>query len=109
MLGAGERGEASDRIRARVERARERQRERGVTSNARATGRWMDRHGKVSTEARALLATGAERLGLSARGYHRVLKVARTIADLDGDATVGAPAIAEALRYRPSVSAPEGA
>jgi magnesium chelatase family protein len=55
----------------------------------------------VHAEARTLLQTAAERLGLSARGYHRVLKVARTIADLE-DAPEIAPAhIAEALRYRP--------
>jgi len=47
-----------------------------------------------------MLETASEKLSLSARGYHRVIKVARTIADLDGDAAVQAPHVAEALRYR---------
>ena len=98
--------DSSSSIRARVERARAAQRKRfvkrpGVSCNAYAIGRWLDAHTPVHPKARALLQTAAERLGLSARGYHRVLKVARTIADLD-DLTEIAPAhIAEALRYRP--------
>ena len=55
----------------------------------------------VHAEARTLLQTAAERLGLSARGYHRVLKVARTIADLDDVSEIAPAHIAEALRYRP--------
>jgi Predicted ATPase with chaperone activity len=50
-----------------------------------------------------LLAAAAERLGFTARAYHRVLKVARTIADLDGEAVVAERHVAEALRYRPVV------
>ncbi len=99
-------GDHSASIRSRVERARATQRKRfarkqGVTCNAYAIGRWLDAHTPVHAEARTLLHTAAERLALSARGYHRVLKVARTIADLE-DVTEIAPAhIAEALRYRP--------
>ena len=58
------------------------------------------RMGALSTGARALLTSAAERLGLTARGYHRVSRVARTIADLDESRCVGAPHVAEALRYR---------
>ena len=110
LLSAGERGESSASIRARVEAARARQRARfgangGVACNAQAQGRWLDRHGGATADARALLAAGAERLALSARGYHRVLKVARTIADLDGEADIGVSAVAEALRYRPALPA----
>jgi len=66
-------------------------------------GRWLDGHTPVHAEARTLLQTAAERLGLSARGYHRVLKVARTIADLEDVTEVASAHVAEALRYRPRV------
>jgi magnesium chelatase family protein len=76
----------------------------GVSCNAHAIGRRLDAHTPVQREARTLLQTAAERLSLSARGYHRVLKVARTIAGLEDVAEVtevAAAHIAEALRYRP--------
>ncbi len=57
-------------------------------------------HGARAPAARALVTTAAERLGLTARGYHRALRVARTITDLDGSACVEPPHVAEALRYR---------
>ena len=72
-----------------------------MSCNAYAIGRWLDAHTPVHGEARTLLQTAAERLSLSARGYHRVLKVARTIADLEDVTEVAAAHIAEALRYRP--------
>jgi magnesium chelatase family protein len=75
---------------------------RGVECNAHAPGRWIDTHGSVEQEARLLVQRAAESLGLSARSYHRVLKVARTIADIDGEPRVSASHVAEALRYRPS-------
>ena len=105
-LGRREGGEASDVVRARVERARSRQRARyrgvsRVRCNAHAAGRWLDTRTPVDADARDLLASAAERSGLSARAYHRVLKVARTIADLDDSASVGWTHVAEALRYRP--------
>jgi magnesium chelatase family protein len=94
-------------VRDRVSAAREVQRGRfrrihGVECNAHAPGRWIDAHGGVEEDARGLLQKAAESLGLSARSYHRVLKVARTIADIDGEPRVYAPHVAEALRYRPS-------
>jgi len=99
-------GDASSSIRVRVENARAIQRARfarrpGISCNAFAVGRWLDAHSPVHAEARSLLQTAAERLGLSARGYHRVLKVARTIADLEDAREVGPVHVAEALRYRP--------
>jgi magnesium chelatase family protein len=64
-------------------------------------GRWLDANTPIHAEARTLLQSAAERLGLSARGYHRVLKVARTIADLEDVTEVAPVHVAEALRYRP--------
>ena len=107
-LGTGGSSERSAAIRARVERARERQRrryagQRGIRCNAHASGRSLDDDGFVEADARALLHDAAETLRLSARGYHRVLKVARTIADLSERDVVGKVDVAEALRYRPRV------
>ena len=99
--------EPTSDIRERVSRARLRQTERfrklrGVSCNAHVPGRWLDAHGAIASDARSVLERAATSLALSARGYHRVLKVARTIADLDGDAEVTANHVSEALRYRPS-------
>jgi magnesium chelatase family protein len=100
--------ERSATVRERVEHARLTQRarfaaQRHVGCNAHAAGRWLDSHTPILPAARTLLADAADRLGFSARGYHRVLKVARTIADLD-DAVAVAPAhVAEAVRYRPAL------
>ncbi len=106
-LGARSEQERSAAVRERVEVARERQRVRyralaGTDVNARAPGRWLDAHGAVEVVARERLTMAAERLALSARAYHRVLRVARTVADLDGEETVGERAVMEALRYRPA-------
>ena len=113
LSGAGN-GDSSSSIRSRVERARATQRKRfakkpGVSCNAYAIGRWLDAHTPIHGEARTLLQTAAERLSLSARGYHRVLKVARTIADLEDVSEVAAAHIAEALRYRPLARPEAGA
>jgi magnesium chelatase family protein len=114
-LGGAPPGEGSAAIAARVALARERQRERfralrgRVECNAHASGRWIDAHGGVEAAARGLLASAADRLSLSARGYHRVLKVARTIADLAGEERVTTTSVAEALRYRPAAGAALGA
>jgi magnesium chelatase family protein len=96
-------GERSSGIRARVEaaRARQRARYRDDSCNARAPGRWLDAHGGLERPARALLGGAAERLHLSARGFHRVLRVARTIADLEASESITSAHVAEALGYRP--------
>ncbi len=104
-LGTESSEEKSEVVRARVAAARERQTERyqrveGVHVNAHAAGRWIQSHGGLTAEARDLLSEAATRLGLSARGFHRALRVARTIADLDGASNIERGAVAEALRYR---------
>jgi magnesium chelatase family protein len=101
--------ERSAHVRARVAAAWERQRRRyaaidGVASNAQVSGRWLDAHGGVAADAREMLLAAAERFSLSARAYFRVMKVARTIADLEGDASVAVSHLAEALRYRPPLA-----
>ena len=68
--------------------------------NADAEGALLEEIATPDAESRDLLAKVAERFGLSARGYHRVLRVARTIADLDGSAAVRRPHVAEAVSYR---------
>lgn len=110
-LGQLGREESSVAIRARVGAARERQRIRylvlpGVRCNAEAPGRWLQSHAALSDPARELLGTAAEKLRLSARAYHRTLRVARTVADLSGDEQVDPGALAEALMFRPAVDAP---
>jgi len=99
-LDAGAQGEPSPSVRIRVTRARRRQRARGVRSNAQLPDSALDAQLDASGAARALLGRAVDRFGLSARSARRVLKVARTIADLAGDAPVGRDAIAEALSYR---------
>jgi magnesium chelatase family protein len=113
-LGSLSGGDSSHTVRARVEAAREVQRNRfatlrRVSCNAHVAGRWLDARTAILPAARELLTIAAERLGLSARGYHRVLKVARTIADLDAAPTITESQVAEALRYRPATNDNGGA
>ena len=101
----GDLAESSTAIAARVRSARERQRVRfdghSVASvNADLSGRGVDRWCAPDAEGRKLLALALARLGLSARAYVRVLKVARTIADLGGEDRVRGPHVAEAVQYR---------
>jgi magnesium chelatase family protein len=97
-------GETSASIAARVARARAMQAERlagtGARVNADLEGAALERFAVPDAEGRALVSRVAERMGLSARGYHRVLRVARTIADLDGADAVRKPHVAEAISYR---------
>ncbi|HEV7997238.1 MAG TPA: ATP-binding protein [Stellaceae bacterium] len=81
--------------------------ERRVGTNAEADGALLDEIAAPDPDGRALLVRAADRLRLSARGYHRVLRVARTLADLEGATTVGRRHIAEALSYRRQRTLPE--
>jgi len=97
-------GEPSATIRARVETARQRQRERlsgtGILCNADMGPAEVRRFCVLGREGQELMRAAMRQMQLSARGYHRVLKVARTIADLDGSADIRPQHLAEALQYR---------
>lgn len=104
-LARRESGETSANVAARVQRARDVQAARfrdiaGASVNADAEGAVLEELAPLGTEGRALLHRAAERFGLSARGFHRVQRVARTIADLEGARDIAAPHVAEALSFR---------
>lgn len=97
--------ESSAAIRERVIRARQIQEQRfidepGVHCNAQMTPRMLQQYAQPDERGKAMLQSAMERLNLSARAYDRILKVARTIADLDGSETIQSAHIAEAIGYR---------
>jgi magnesium chelatase family protein len=104
-LAASAAEEASAAVRARVEAARHRQRDRfrgmpGLYANAHMTSREIRRFCRLSEPVELLLRNAVARLGLSARAYHRVLKIGRTIADLAGAGELEVGHVAEAIQYR---------
>jgi magnesium chelatase family protein len=105
-LQGGQAGESSGSVRARVERARALQRARleaGETSaptNALLSTRDMERVARLCEAGARLITVAVERLALSARAYAKLLRVARTIADLDGATSIRPADVAEAISYR---------
>lgn len=100
-------GDTSATVGGRVAAARAVQIARGGL-NADLEGSALDRAAAPDDQGRALLTRVAERFHLSARGYHRVLRVARTIADLDHSDTVRQPHVAEAVSYRLALAHADG-
>ena len=97
--------EKSEAVRDRVVNARSIQTERyyddnGVYCNAQMSSKMLKTHCKISAEGQQLLKTAMERLGLSARAYDRILKVSRTIADMDASKDIKTDHLAEAIQYR---------
>ena len=104
-LGRKADGERSEVIRERVEAARERQRRRfdgehHIYANAHMGSKALRRYCPLTADGEDLLTTAINRLGLSARAYDRIIKVARTIADIAGSETIQTPHLAEAIQYR---------
>ena len=103
-LSSTRRAESSEVIRARVNAARKIQNERyagtGITCNAMLTPAMIQQYCVLTDGAKLLLKNAIEKMGLSARAYDRILKVARTIADLDESENIDIKHIAEALQYR---------
>ena len=97
--------ETSQAVRTRVGSAHRRQIERQGRPNARLSAGEVDRHCRRSAAAEQMLAHAMAKLWLSARGYHRVLKVARTIADLEGASDIEAHHVGEAIAYRRELAA----
>ncbi len=101
------RGESSEDIRARVEKARQIQRDRftklknGVMTNADMRVAEVRQFCELDETGQALIKTAMAQLQLSARAYHRILKLSRTIADLAGEENIASTHLAEALQYRP--------
>jgi magnesium chelatase family protein len=97
---SGEKGEASAAVASRVQQARTVQLKRQGVSNAQLDVAGVERHCSLDDEDLRLLERAIQRFRLSARAYHRILKVARTIADLDGSERVSRPHVQEALSLR---------
>lgn len=97
-------GEASEAIRTRATGARAIQQERfksdGIYANAQMRPRHLRKYCKIDQSCQALMETAMNRLGLSARAYNRILKVARTIADLENSENIASEHLAEAIQYR---------
>jgi magnesium chelatase family protein len=108
----GEQGETSESVRGRVQAARSRQqerwRERGYSCNAELPEKVLRRNLGMEDDVKPFLAQAMKGMRLSGRGFSRVLRVARTIADLDGVPEVSVPHVAESLSYREGEALSQG-
>ncbi|MCK5396381.1 MAG: hypothetical protein KAJ32_10330, partial [Gammaproteobacteria bacterium] len=93
-------GESSEQIRQRVYKAFQRQQKRGPRCNAELTTKEIDSFCLLKTKEKILLEKAMEKLKLSARAYHRILKLARTVADIDGSNGIEVSHLTEAISYR---------
>jgi len=109
-LGASASGQSSQEIRETVRNARARARERfagnkrGIRLNAGMNAKEIEKFAPLNDKTRNILNASADRMGLSARSYHKIIKIARTIADIEGQENIGAENIGEALQYRPKLT-----
>jgi len=107
LSGKGKTERESEEVRKKITAARARQKERfekaglRILTNSEMSGRHLDRLVPLDDKTQSALNLAADRMRLSARSYHRIIKLARTIADLEGDETVTEDHIHEALQYRP--------
>lgn len=103
-LDSEEKTESSEEIRKRINKARkiqfERYKQYNIFSNAELTPKLIDKYCKLDKKGKQILQNSFEKLGLSARAYGRILKVSRTIADLDGKEEIDVNHLAEAIQYR---------
>jgi magnesium chelatase family protein len=72
----------------------------GIRTNSQLPNRWIDEYCPFDEEAKALLNQAAEKMNISARTYHKIIRLGRTIADLSGEKIISKAAISEALQYR---------
>ena len=102
-------GESSQAIRARVNLARAVQKERfsgaGISCNAHMSGRHIKEFCPLCPESKKLMEMAVDKLGLSARGFTRIIKASRTIADLEGSAQIRPHHVSEAIHYRSLMAA----
>ena len=109
-MGGEGNGEKSEKIKERVIKAREIQKNRfkkfgkKITTNSEMNVKDLSSMVNLSGKVRDMLDDSAERLALSARAYHRVIKIARTIADLENSENVEENHILEAIQYRPKIN-----
>lgn len=103
-LSDSARGESSAVIRERINRARKIQQQRfdgtDVSCNARMSSKMLDLYCPMTDDAKAILKSAFERLDMSARTYDRILKVARTVADIDNSEIISSAHILQAIRFR---------